>query len=86
MITKEMSEELVPVLPESVRYLMDRGIKPIVCGEPIWDTLEGAARQKGYSNEQVEQMTAELALLLQKNAERTAVPRSTGDRSVTAAH
>lgn len=38
MITKEMSiEELVTVLPESLRYLMDRSIKPIVCGEPVFE-------------------------------------------------
>ncbi|HWP83206.1 MAG TPA: DUF1858 domain-containing protein [Bacteroidota bacterium] len=67
MIRRDISiEELVTILPESVRYLMDRGIKPIVCGEPIWDTLEGAARAKGFSDERIDEMVRELAELLQQ--------------------
>jgi hypothetical protein len=54
-------EELVTVLPESVRYLMEKGIKPIVCGEAIWDTLEGAARQMGISDEEIDAMVVDLA-------------------------
>jgi methionine synthase II (cobalamin-independent) len=61
MITKEISiEELVGLYPESVRFLMDHGIKPIVCGEPIWGTLDNAAKQKGYSDEQIEKLVTEL--------------------------
>lgn len=67
MIRRDISmEELVTILPESVRYLMDRGIKPIVCGEPIWDTLEGAARAKGFSDERIDEMVRELSELLQQ--------------------
>ncbi|HXG01076.1 MAG TPA: DUF1858 domain-containing protein [Bacteroidota bacterium] len=67
MIRRDISiEELVTILPESVRYLMDRGIKPIVCGEPIWDTLEGAARAKGFSDERIDEMVRELAELFQQ--------------------
>jgi hypothetical protein len=62
MIRRDMLiEELVTVLPESVRYLMEKGIKPIVCGEPIWDTLEGAAHQKGISDEDIDAMVTDLA-------------------------
>ncbi|NIR53173.1 DUF1858 domain-containing protein, partial [candidate division KSB1 bacterium] len=43
MIRKDTTiEELVRAHPESVRYLMEKGIKCIACGEPIWGTLEEA--------------------------------------------
>jgi methionine synthase II (cobalamin-independent) len=65
MIRRDMSvEELVTLLPESVRYLMDRGIKVLACGEPIWGTLEEAAKEKGYTEEQIEIMVTELSDLL----------------------
>lgn len=38
---------------ELVKYLADKGIPCIRCGEPIWGTLAEAARQKGYSDEQI---------------------------------
>ena len=48
MITKEITiEELVEKIPNSVKYLMEKGIKCIACGEPIWGTLEEAALEKG---------------------------------------
>ena len=47
-ITKSITiEELVEILPESVRYLSKKGIRCIICGEPIWGTLEEAAKEKG---------------------------------------
>jgi hypothetical protein len=58
--TRQAIEELVTVLPESVPYLMEKGIQPIVCGEPIWDTLEGAARQMGISDEDIDAMVTDL--------------------------
>lgn len=61
MIRRDMYiEELITTLPESVGYLMDRGIKPLVCGEPIWDTLEGAAKAKGMTDDEIDRMVAEL--------------------------
>ncbi len=63
-IKKEITiEELVDVLPVSVRYLMQQGIKCIACGEPIWGTLEEAAAQKGFSPETIEQFVADLNAL-----------------------
>jgi methionine synthase II (cobalamin-independent) len=61
-------EDLVTVLPESVRYLMNKGIRPIVCGEPLWDTLEGAARLKRMSDQQIDAVVTDLAdIAAQKN-------------------
>ncbi len=46
-------EELVTELPASVNYLMEKGIKCIACGEPIWGTLESAAKEKGFDERQI---------------------------------
>lgn len=54
MITKDISiEELVQRLPSSVSYLMEKGIKCLACGEPIWGTLESAAREKGFNDSEI---------------------------------
>jgi len=60
-ITKDISiEELVETVPESVRYLMEKGIKCIACGEPIWGTLEDAAKQKGFTENDIEYFVNDL--------------------------
>lgn len=41
-------EELVRVYPFTVTYLMQKGIKCIACGEPIWGTLRETVYAKGY--------------------------------------
>ena len=53
-ITKDITiEELVETVPESVKYLMEKGIKCIACGEPIWGTLEDAAKEKGFADDDI---------------------------------
>jgi len=53
-ITRDTTiEDLVYLKVDSVRYLADRGIKCIACGEPIWGTLEEAAKEKGFSDEEI---------------------------------
>ena len=60
-ITKEISiEELTEDVAGSVEYLMKQGIRCIVCGEPIWGTLEEAAIEKGFSQEDITRFVAEL--------------------------
>ena len=62
MITKKMTiEELVTEVPDAVGYLMQKGIKCIACGEPIWETLESAAKNKGFSDEEVETFVRDLS-------------------------
>ena len=63
-ITKEITiEDRVSRKVVSVRYLADRGRKCIACGEPIWGTLEDAAREKGFSDEEIQQCVRELNAL-----------------------
>ena len=53
-ITKDITiEDLIQLKVEAVRYLADRGIKCIACGEPIWGTLEEAAGEKGFNDEDI---------------------------------
>ncbi len=60
-ITKDITiEDLVNNKVEAVRYLADKGIRCIACGEPIWGTLEEAARDKGYTDEEVKVFVRDL--------------------------
>jgi hypothetical protein len=64
MITRTMTiEELVQRLPEAVTYLMRNGIKCLACGEPIWGTLESAAKGKGFGDEDIARFERELTAL-----------------------
>jgi len=54
MIDKDiLIEDLVSKVPKSVGYLMKKNIKCLACGEPIWGTLENAAKAKGFSDEEI---------------------------------
>lgn len=60
-ISKDITiEELVTKYPKSVSFLMEKGIRCLACGEPIWGTLESAATEKGYSPEQIDELVVEL--------------------------
>lgn len=53
-------EEIVNEYPVLVKYLAERGIRCIICGEPIWGTLEEAALEKGISGEALRELLREL--------------------------
>jgi methionine synthase II (cobalamin-independent) len=57
-------EELVEILPGSVSYLSRKGIKCIACGEPIWGTLEEAAREKGFGEKEIAEFVRELNAMM----------------------
>jgi len=63
-LNKEIEiEDLVNEYPYSVKYLSEQGIRCIACGEPIWGTLEQAAIEKGFNQEQIAGFVAELIAL-----------------------
>lgn len=63
-ITKEIFiEDLVREYPDAVEYLMKHGIRCLICGEPAWGTLETAAKEKGFSSEQIDVFVNELNAL-----------------------
>ena len=65
-ITRNISiEELINKYPLSVNYLMKKGIKCIVCGEPIWGTLEDAVREKGFDDGDLDKIVDELNELIE---------------------
>ena len=71
MIDKNiLIEDLVTRLPRAVGYLMKKNIKCLACGEPIWGTLEDAARQKGFSDEEIDVFVRELNALAVQNGGR----------------
>lgn len=46
-ITKDIQiEDLIVRLPQSVSYLREKGIICVVCGEPVWGSLNDLATQK----------------------------------------
>lgn len=54
VISREIPiERLVETLPDAIAYLREKGIRCILCGEPIWGTLEEAAREKGMTDEEI---------------------------------
>ena len=57
---KTFIEELVEKIPESVRYLKENGIRCIICGEPTWGTLEDAAKEKGFSDKDIQKFVDDL--------------------------
>jgi len=71
-ITKEiLIETLVEEYPFSVRFLMDKGIRCIMCGEPIWGTLEEACEEKNFSPENIDKIVEELKTLAEKEGNDT---------------
>lgn len=60
-VTKDIFiEDLIKIKPASVKYLMDKGIRCLVCGEPIWGTLESAAKEKGFSDTDIQKFVFDL--------------------------
>lgn len=68
-ITKEIEiEDLVNLLPESVSYLMNNGIRCLRCGEPIWGTLEEASVEKGFGEKEIDVFVNELNSLMKQKS------------------
>lgn len=53
-------EDLVKINPNSVVYLMEQGIRCLRCGEPIWGSLESAAKEKGFNDKEISKFVDEL--------------------------
>ncbi len=67
VITKETEiEDLVNILPDSVVYLREKGIRCLRCGEPIWGSLEKASKEKGFNDDDINQFVKDLNEMLEK--------------------
>ena len=68
-ITKDiLIEDLVNNYPFSVKYLMENGIRCIMCGEPIWGTLAEAAKEKDFDDAAINKFVQDLINLSQIKA------------------
>ncbi|MBX3009426.1 MAG: DUF1858 domain-containing protein [Melioribacteraceae bacterium] len=69
MITPQIEiEDLIKILPESVELMMNKGIRCLRCGEPIWGTLENAAIEKGFNDNEINSFVTELNSLLESKS------------------
>jgi iron-sulfur cluster repair protein YtfE (RIC family) len=57
-------EDLVRNYPSSVTFLREKGIRCLRCGEPIWGTLEEAAREKNFNDDKIKKIVEELTTFL----------------------
>ncbi len=53
-------EVLISDHPGTVRLMLGHNIPCLVCGEPIWSTVEEAARDAGKTEEEIDGIIAEL--------------------------
>lgn len=66
-ISKETEiEDLVKLLPEAVTYLRIEGIRCLRCGEPIWGSLDTAAKAKDFNDKDVDKFVKELNKMLKE--------------------
>ena len=57
-------EDIVSDYPELIRPLKDYGIACVVCGEPVWGTLEDLARSKNIGD--IDKIIAEMNIIIEK--------------------
>jgi len=53
-------EDLVNQFPNAIDFLSTRKIRCIRCGEPIWGTLAEAAKEKGYTDHEIDLLVNDL--------------------------
>jgi len=53
-------EELISSYPFAIRLLSDRGLQCILCGEPVWGTIEELAFDKNYTEEEIDKLIEDL--------------------------
>ena len=67
VITRTISiEDLLSAYPETVGYLMNKNIPCLVCGEPLWGTLEEVARDNGFNDAEIDTLVDEMNRLVRQ--------------------
>lgn len=68
-ITKSIwIEDLLEKYPQAQQFLSKKGIVCIMCGEPVWGTLQEQMQEKGFSETEMEKIISELNEFLKKNS------------------
>lgn len=60
-------EELIEQFPETVKFMVSRGLPCFVCGEPTWGTFEEMARRNGKSDPEIDALISEMQSLAKEN-------------------
>jgi len=55
-------EDLIEKYPQAATWLWRKGIRCVICGEPIWGTLERAALEKSYNEKEIDILIDELKI------------------------
>ena len=53
-------EDIIESKPEAISLLMQKGIKCLVCGEPVWGNLEESAKNAKLNDNEIEIILSEL--------------------------
>ena len=53
-------EDLIDLYPGAVPLMIRHNLPCLVCGEPVWGTIEDLAHEKGYSLEEIEALIDEM--------------------------
>jgi hypothetical protein len=59
-------EFILKEIPEALPYLMKKGVCGISCGEPAWGILESAAKEKGFTDIEIDNIVNDLNDILLK--------------------
>lgn len=60
-------EDLVTDHPDSITFLMEKGIRCLRCGEPIWGTLGSAMDEKDFPVDRQMEIVKELRAYLTRD-------------------
>ena len=64
---KDEIEFILKGIPEALPYLMKKGVCGISCGEPSWGILESAAKEKEFTDAEVDGIVEDLNNILLKH-------------------
>ena len=57
-----MVADLIAAYPFAVSFLSERNLHCIICGEPVWGTIEELARDKHFDPRKIEELIKDLNL------------------------
>lgn len=57
-------EDLITAYPGSVRFLIQNNVPCLVCGEPLWGTIEEAMRGAGKTDREIDVLLTDLSATL----------------------
>ncbi len=67
-ITRDMwMEEILEKFPISQDFLSKQGIVCVRCGEPVWGSLEELMKDKGFSEEEIDENIIQLNKYVEEN-------------------